>query len=225
MNMPGPPAAQGGLSLQWLQTVVRFNLRPALVVHPTRLPHWAREVSSLSASVVAALSRDILTRNALVDDYDWNISDPVVRLFMMEPNARDQIAMVLGVAAHRAELRRVVRKSHLDILRAALGQAMDGLWLPVSELVAGTRQPLRIDWSALNADSLQQRMVHDGYQQMLVLLDRSKSASWKRAALCPPQDFVWQAGVLQQTPARQALLNRIVADVLPRWAPQWTWLF
>lgn len=213
------------LSHDWLRALISFNLRPAVHIHPSRLPVWAADVSSLPPNVVAALSQEILTTYSLTDDCDWGLPDTGVRFFMIDPTARDQIALVLGVAAHRKQFRKVVLKNQLAALRDVLGQAKDALWLPVSEAVDSSNEVLKIDWSGLDGATLQKQLIEHGYQQLLKLLDRSKSAYWKRAVLGTPSGFSWKPCAPMNQLDCQRLIDRIIVELLPRWAPRWTWLF
>lgn len=212
-------------SAQWVAALLRFNLQPACYAHPSWLPAWARNVQALTPAVREALSMGLLQEHHLDALHDWDMLGHAGRLFMIEPSAREQLALGIGIACQRDSLRQVVLKPRLNALRAALGDALDVLWLPVAEAVERSPTPISIAWDPLDIGLLRRALMADGYRQMLRLCDPAHRAVWGRAVLCVPRALTSpQLPVLSGAQAVR-LLDGIVMDLIPRGASSWTWLF
>jgi hypothetical protein len=212
-------------SAPWVAALLHFNLRPALYAHPSWLPNWAHKLETLTPRVREALSVELLREHRLDIAHDWGMHDRAGRLFMIEPDLRDRLALAIGIAVHRDSLRQVVLKPRLNALRAVLGEALDTLWLPVAEAVERSPVSISITWESFNGVSLRKTLVTDGYRQMLRLVDPNQRAVWGRAVLCVPRDLASQKRpALGAAPAAR-LLDGIMMDIIPRGASSWTWLF
>ena len=212
-------------SAPWFAALLRFNLQPASYAHPSWLPLWARELEAITPRVRNALSIELLCEHHLDTVHDWDMHDRAGRLFMIGPDVRDQLALVIGIAFHRDSLRQVVLKPRLNALRAVLGDALDTLWLPVAEAVERSPTAISIAWTPLDSSSIRQTLIADGYHQMLRLCDPTHRAVWGRAMLCMPRALASRkVPALGGAPAAR-LLDGIVTDIIPRGASSWTWLF
>lgn len=211
---------------QWVSNLVRFNLQPVLYADPSWLPSWLSvEVEALSPRMRDALSGQILREHGLDNCYDWAVKEPGARLFMIEPLSRDQLALAIGVAAQRDTLRRVVLKSRLASLHSCLGDALDVLWLPISETVERSFTPISISWEPFCGDLLRKALMLEGYRQILRLADPAHRALWGRIVLSTPRTFNFNQISVMNTAASDKLVNGIVSDLIPRLASSWTWLF
>lgn len=209
----------------WAQLLLRFNLQPAAYAHASWLPEWAGEAAP---AVLQELSLALLTEHGLDAACDWWLNDRAARLFLVDPPARGRLALAVGIAAHRDSLRQVVRQAQLATLRSVLGEALDTLWLPVAEAIEHAARPLSLQWEPFNGELLACELTDEGYRQLLRLLDRRDPAQRPaalRAAFCAPRAL--SVDPLPPLPRQGATrsADAIVADLLPRWAPAWTWLF
>ncbi|MBA3596408.1 MAG: SctK family type III secretion system sorting platform protein [Methylibium sp.] len=219
--LPLPTQAQAS----WAQLLLRFNLQPASYADESWLPEWAADARE---PVLQELSLAMLREHGLETSCDWWLNDRAARLFLMDRPARARLALTAGIAAHRDSLRQVVRQQHLTALRGALGDALDTLWLPVAEAVEHAPVPLYLHWEPLNGVALRQRIQHDGYHQLLRLLnaqDPVQRPAALRAAFCAPKGLSLQTLPCLPRQRTERWVDAIVNDILPRWTPTWTWLF
>ncbi len=220
-----PPGAIDG---RWARAVVRFNLQPAEYADASWLPRWAPLAAPRARQ---ELSRGLLREHGLETLCDWALDDAAARLFMMDADAFDSISLAVGVAAHRDSLRQVVRKDRLTALRECLGQAASALWLSVAESVPRAAAALIIGWEPLDAQALKSKLTDTGKAALLRMLDptepRQRAAALRCALRLPRPASAQGELALPPLPLSQAerMAEAIVRDLLPRWAPQWTWLF
>jgi len=212
-------------SSRWVQALLRFNLSPASYADPSWLPRWAADASP---AVLDALSIELLRDRGLDTEFDWRMPEGPARLFMLAPRELAALSVAVGVAAHRDSLRQVVLKPRLGALRSTLGNALDTLWLAVAEAVPRSGRPLSICWEPLDAPGLRHELRCEGLRQLLRLVnaqDPSQKAAASRAVLCAPRGL--ESHPLPHLPADDAAraFGTIVTDLIPCWAPSWTWLF
>ncbi|MBA2723608.1 MAG: SctK family type III secretion system sorting platform protein [Methylibium sp.] len=224
-SLSKPLALPTQAQASWAKLLVRFNLQPASYADASWLPDWA---AGASEPVLRELSLALLREHGLQTSCDWWLNDRAARLFLMDRPALERLALTAGIAAHRDSLRQVVRQSRLACLRSALGDTLDTLWLPVAEAVEYAPAPLQLPWEPFDGAALEHRLVHDGYQQLLRLLnvrDAAQRPAALRAAFCAPRAL--SSKPLPCLPRQRAerWTDAIVNDILPRWTPAWTWLF
>lgn len=208
----------------WVALVLRFNLDPVSYADPSWLPTWAKDASD---DARRALSQDLLRQQGLEMHHDWVMEDPVARIFCIDSATLCMLARAVGVTSHRHELRQVVSKRQLNLLQVALGDAMSVLWLPSLESIE-LASPVPLAWGQLDADALRDAMTCEGFRQLLRLVDPAqldRQAVSGRMSLCAPRHLQQvRLPALNERCANQ-LVGALVNDMLPRWAPAWTWLF
>ncbi len=223
----GAPDA-GPVEGRWAKALIRFNLEPAEYADPSWLPDWAPEASP---RVRQELSRGLLRDQGLEALCDWSLRDYAARMFMMDTAARRRVALAVGVAAHRDSLRQVVRKERLTMLSTCLGDALSTLWLSVAESVPRAPGELTLQWEPFDAGGLVRRLTRIGDVQLLRVVKEAgntQRAAASRAAFCLPRQSEDQR--LDKPSALSAahsarMTEKIISDLIPRWAPEWTWLF
>lgn len=205
--------------------LIRFNLEPALYAHESWLPSWSRSATKYTLS---RLSAELLQAQALASTFDWKMTVPASRFFMMDRAALGRVALMIGIASHRDRLRQIVVKSHLEVLRTALGDMLDVLWMPFAESQPRSPTRLAIRWDFFDATELKSDLANTGYRELIRLLNPAKPeqrAAALRAGFCVPRDLdISKADTVEEA---QTLLscNSIINEVIPHWAPAWTWLF
>lgn len=221
-------AAPDPVEGRWARAVLRFNLEPAEYADPSWLPGWAPHATP---RVRRALSHGLLCEHGLEALFDWSLDAPAARLFMMDPAARQPIDLAIGIAAYRDSLRQVVRKDRLVALRECLGEPLSALWLGVAETVPRSAVPLALEWASFDAPALSQALADRGRLELSHLLDAAvpaQRAAAARVAFCLPRRHAeTPEGAAPALSSAQAarMTDAIVTDLLPRWAPQWIWLF
>jgi len=230
-SRPGKP--QSGTTLfdcspaeqRWATALIRFNMEPARYAHQSWLPAWSSQASD---QLLSRLSVELLATHKLASTFDWKMAVPASRLFMMDRAALERVALVMGIASHRNRLRQIVFKSHLEALRAALGDAADTLWMPFAESLPRSPTRLAIRWDPFDTDALTAELRYAGYLHLFHLLEPSRTehyAAAMRAAFCVPREVaaVERPAVDEEQSLRAS--NTIINEVIPHWAPAWTWLF
>jgi hypothetical protein len=212
-------------SAAWTQALLVFNLSPAQYADYSWLPSWVAEGSD---AALLALSAELLRDRALDVSFDWIMSAGPARLFMIDRDERESLAMAVGIAAHRRSLRCVIRTADLAVLRAAFGEAGDVIWQPAAEAVPHSELPWPVSWASFEVEAARRHMVVEGYRQLLRLVaaaEPAKPAVLGRAQLCAPRTASMLAPDPLPSAAATRLWDSLVRNFLPRWAPSWIWLF
>jgi hypothetical protein len=210
---------------RWARAVVRFNLEPARYAHPSWLPSWASKTSDESLVYV---SRALLAEQELTDCFDWELSFQSARLFLLEPRALANVALAVGIASHRDQLRQIVRKEQIMLLRSTLSETLDTLWLPFAQVIPKSSESLQFHWESFSADALKKSLINTGYSQLLMLLDptdQHERACALRARLCVPREIKKTQSTDLTVNQRAGLANSIITDIIPKQAGAWIWLF
>lgn len=226
---------------RWPALVLRFNLDLAAYADASWLSTHVAVAAGASATagnsrLRAALSAALLAEHQLHQRFDWELANPAARLFLLPAEMLSQIARVIGLATHRNSLRQLVRQQQLTLLRQAVGDSWDALWLPFVEAVplnhvgkhGALFEPLPLQWTAFDPALLCRRLKQDGLRQLLRLLDArqpTQAASAQRAALCVPRALAQAALPPLSDTAAQRLVCATTEQIIPRWASAWTWLF
>ena len=209
----------------WLRAVLVFNVSPAAYAHPSWLPSGS--LSSVHSSRVARrqLSDALIAEHGLDDCFDWSLSSPVLRPMLLSPASWTELALTVGVLAHRAALRQVVKRDQLAQWSALLGDRMDFLWADVAERIPAAPTVSKASPSTATVAA----MIDDGQAVLLALLNpqhdfahanvlRRTQLRLPRARLSDPS--AWYPEVTQP----HALAESLMDDVLPRRSSRWTWL-
>lgn len=212
-------------SSAWCDTLLRFNLNVATYIDVSWLPDWIDQASPL---VLEALSLQILREHKLEALFDWCMQREPGRLFMIDREDRNILAIAVGVAACRDSVRRVVAQSHLELLRDALGDSFEGLWLPEVEAIPRSFSKWSPSWHSFNKSRVRQHFLDEGMRQMLRLVDSGVSscdALVGRARLCASraanEHLLAELNSIEATKFWNVILNYMI----PRWAPSWNFLF
>jgi YOP proteins translocation protein K (YscK) len=209
----------------WAKAVIRFNIEPAYYAHPSWLPNWTAKASHQS---LVYLSRALLAEQELTNCFDWEMPFQAARLFLLEPRALANVALSVGVASHRDQIRQIIRKEQIMLLRSALGETLDTLWLPFAQVIPKSDESLQFHWECFSADALKKNLINTGYFQLLTLLDPSNQHERPcavRASFCVPKEIrKIQSTVLTEN-QRIGLTKSIIIDIIPKQASAWTWLF
>ncbi len=223
------PAPAGPGDLRWYEALIRFNLDPAAYADPSWLPSWAGSARPPEARMLSAA---LLQAHGLAKNHDWVLDDRATRIFLIAPNALRDLALGVGIAAHRDSLRRVVKQHDLQALRASLGDALDTLWLPLAETIPRSRERIEratLEVAAIESGELSTLLRTEGARQLLRLIDGSAPArrgSAARAAFCAPRRLALESPQADGSPtASTRLLDAVIDSLVPQWAPAWTWLF
>lgn len=210
---------------RWATALIRFNMEPALYAHHSWLPAWSSGASKQGSS---HLSAELLQTYNLASIFDWQMAVPASRFFMMDKATLERVALVTGIAAHRNRLRQIVLKSHLEVLRAGLGDAIDTLWMPFAESLPLSPSRLIIQWDPFEVDDLKVDLCNAGYFHLLQLVELCEPvqhAAAMRAAFCAPKEIAALVRPALNEGQVSRSSNTIINEVIPHWAPAWTWLF
>jgi YOP proteins translocation protein K (YscK) len=213
----------------WPLLLLRFNCDIASYAHASWLPAGLPAYEELACGQYReALSIGLLAELGLQDCFDWVMRSPTSRLFMVDDEARCQLALIVGICAYRNQLRQIVQRQQLEALRQALGDAQDALWLPLAEQVPHAVAGVNLLPLASQPVVLRQHLMQEGLQQMLRLLDPKdpkQRASAKRARLCLHKDEVARIRPCLPTIEAMAMSRAMIEHAVSRWTPQWNWLF
>ena len=210
---------------RWATALIQFNMEPARYAHQSWLPAWS---SHASEQLLSRLSVELLASHKLESIFDWKMAVPASRLFMMDRAALERMALIMGIASHRNRLRQIVFKPHLEALRAALGDTVDTLWMPFAESLPRSSIRLAIQWNPLDIDGLTAELRNAGYLHLLQLLEPSRPehhAAAMRAAFCVSREVAKAERPAVDDEQSLRASNTLINEVIPHWAPAWTWLF
>lgn len=209
--------------------LLRFASRPARYAHPSWLPDWAAGLPApLPERLERELSAWLLAEHGLDAHARAGLDGTAARLFMLDRAALRGVALALGVARHRTSLRRVVLRTQVDLLRAALGSACVALRSPWAEALPACGGPLGQAWQRWQPQAIRDVLQQDGEQALRALLDPADPAeapAARRAALCLPRVPAGRPVAPLTAPQRAALAQTVAAHVVPLQAAPWTWLF
>lgn len=148
------PALPGWLRHPLAEALLRFNLMPALLLHPSRAktqdkqtPQALKSLPALQRSRSAAL----LKQHGL--DPVLGLDDPALPLAMLPEGHFDRMLLLLGAALNAPHIRRTIARDDLALLREQLGS--EGVAMartPTAAALAGL--PVAPDWDAARAPEL-----------------------------------------------------------------------
>ena len=208
----------------WLRAVLVFNLSPAGYADVSWLAPLAPGVES-SRAARRQLSEALISEHGLDDCFDWGMNDPVLRPLLLSPQSWSELALTVGVLAHRNRLRQVVQRELSSQWQTLLSGRMDLLWTPLADRVPaiGAQTKPAPSPEAVTA-------IHDDGQAVILGLlnpqhDFAHANVMRRAQLRLPRTrlldpLAWQPEVMHA----EALAHTLMDDLLPRRSPEWTWL-
>ena len=229
MNELAEPSLASGSTRErdeaaWLRAVLVFNLSPAVYADVSWLRPGAERVDS-SRAARRQLSDDLISEHGLDDCFDWSLSDPALRPMLLSPKSWAELALTVGVLAHRNRLRQVVQRELFSQWQVLLGDRMDLLWTPLADRLPAIGSQLKPPPSPEAVSAIHD----DGQAVMLGLLnpqhDFAHANVLRRAQLRLPRTRLldpsaWQPEVLDA----EALAQTLMDELLPRRSPEWTWL-
>ena len=168
------------------------------------------------------LTSPVFRRRLGLDDKDtfWEFGDEVRRLAFLSEDEFSRLALYFGVCVHGPSLARIVLRSEVLALRAALGESVYRYALQRGRYQLGSVRHL-----FLNEDtehSLADRIRLHGWKALAICC-----ADWPAALRCrvPVIEALPQAFLSEQLPpaARRvlwySLKKLLVKEVAPQWAP------
>jgi hypothetical protein len=178
-----------------------------------------------SRSARRQLSDALIAEHGLDDCFDWSLSSPILRPMLLSPASWAELALTVGVLAHRNRLRQVVKRELFAQWSALLGDRMELLWSPLADRLPAVSSSVRPPPSTEAVAA----MLDDGQAVLLALLNpqhdfvhanvlRRAQLRLPRARLLDPS--AWQPEVAHV----DALARSLMDDLLPRRSSQWTWL-
>lgn len=208
----------------WLRAVLVFNLSPAVYADMSWLPPQAPGVES-SRAERRQLSEALISEHGLDDCFDWSMNGPVLRPMLLSPQSWSELALTVGVLAHRNRLRQVVQRELSSQWQALLGARMELLWTPLADRVPAIGAQTK---PAPSPEAV--RAIHDDGQAVILGLlnlrhDFAHANVMRRAQLRLPRTrlldpLAWQPEVMYA----DALAHSLMDDLLPLRSPEWTWL-
>jgi hypothetical protein len=147
---------------------------------------------------------------------------------MIDREDRSILAIVVGVAAYRDSVRRVVFQPHRALLLDALGDSFEGLWLPDVEAIPRSFSNWIPSWHSFDRGKVRQQFIDEGMRQLLRLIDSgdgSCRAFLGRARLCASRTAnehpLPQLNSIEATKFWNVILNSLI----PRWVPSCSFFF
>lgn len=219
---PASSSARAG-DAAWLRAVLVFNLSPAVYAHESWLPAGGVTAHS-SRSARRQLSDALMAEHGLDDGFDWSLGSPLLGPMLLSPSSWAELALTVGVLAHRNRLRQVVKRELFAQWSALLGERMELLWSPLADRLPAVSSSVR----PLPSTEAVAAMLDDGQAVLLALINPQHvghanvlgraQLRLPRARLLDPS--AWQPEVADV----DALARSLMDDLLPRRSPQWTWL-
>ena len=223
-ELPTDSASARAVDSARLRAVLVFNLSPAVYAHESWLSAGGLSAHS-SRSARRQLSDALMAERGLDDYYDWSLSSPSVGPMLLSPASWAELALTVGVLAHRNRLRQVVKRELFAQWSALLGERMELLWSPLADRLPAVSASVRPPPSTEAVAA----MLDDGRAVLLALLnprhDFGHANVLRRAQLRLPRARLLDPSAWQPEVADVDVLARsLMDDLLPRRSPQWTWL-
>jgi hypothetical protein len=214
--------------------LVEFNLHIARLAHrswyeqmlPERFSQNARPGSGggIGARAEPKVSAWLLRQHDLHETFDWDMSEPAKRPWLLDPSALNHLCGLLSLAMHRQWLLRIIKGSQLRALREAAGP--EDFRLVIDELASLSFHHLSptVDLD-LEPAALRSSLRDDGARTLFRLLDTTWRAVRGRAVLRFERGTIRGGEPAFATDCRDAALELICGRLIPRRLPEWVWLF
>ena len=209
----------------WLRAVLVFNLSPAVYAHSSWLPTSGMTAHS-SRTARRQLSDALIAEHGLDDCFDWSPSSHILRPMLLSPASWAELALTVGVLAHRNHLRQVVKRELFAQWSALLGDRLELLWSPLADRLPAVGPSVRPPPGTEAVAT----MLNDGQAVLLALLNTQQhdfvhANVMRRAQLRLPRARLLDASAWQpEVVHADALAGSLMDDLLPRRSSQWTWL-
>jgi hypothetical protein len=207
--------------------VLEFNLAPANYVDPSWLPV---ETSVVFAAVAAGfgkraldvVSRWLLSEHALQDAFDFDFSEPLKRIALVDRASLQHLARHLGLLAVAKALRTTIDRVSVGALKARLGAQNYEFALRHGTAANVLAAPARVD---LSCPRLEDRLLAVGGQRLLSFFESAPPALVGRARLKLPRTLSPRDEDRLPSNARDRAPDVLLKTILPEVLPQWRWLF
>lgn len=214
--------------------IVEFNL------HIARLTHrgWFEQLlqrkgledalmdqeGRISARAEPKVSQWLLRQFGLQETFDWDMSEPLKRLWLLDTAALERLCQLLSLAMHRQWLLQIIDGSRLRVLRDVAGPES---FRYISDELPSQSFHHEAPTVALDLEpnALSNCLLNDGARTLLHLLDTSWHAVRERAALrFKPGTMHGEVPPLAAG-RRDAALELLCGCLIPRRFREWAWLF
>ena len=174
---------------------VAFNFYLLNYVHPSWIENdqYVELIDQLKPNEKShlSLSRYLLKRFNLVDDFDFDFSDIEKRVVFAAEEELEKLAFYLGIILNESVIRTVIVRSEREALRRCLGD--DGYQFAVKKaqfFIQSSTQPepsLLIDWNYL--DKFKRFLMRTGFQVIGQAFSKHSVAIRKRLVLKLPKEW------------------------------------
>jgi hypothetical protein len=204
----------------WAAHLTRFNFHVARFAHPSW--HGQEQVVTRAEP---ALSASVLQELGLQDEFDWEMTEPQRRIWLLDTQTLLRLGEETALAMHRDWLVRIIdgtrvrallTKIDRDALRFVIQEVAEGSFhyhSPIVSFGADPPQDIRPTLQAAGARTLI-ALIHPTWHAVRGRAPLHFDRSWKLDEV-PPFD----------SEQGQRALELIVGKLIPRRFPEWAWLF
>lgn len=217
---------------EWALRLVEFNLHIARFAHrswydealPPQFAALLEQKAGISARIEPQVSQWLLHRLGLQETFDWEMSEPQKRLWLLDAEGLDRLALLVSLAMHRQWLLQIIDGARWRRLREVVGAG--NLSFVLDDVPEESfHHPAPVVSFDHEPDTWSSSLRADGARTLLHLLETSWRAVRERAVLR------FERGTLQcEAPPLAAdrnehALELICGQLIPRRLPEWAWLF
>jgi len=206
--------------------IADFNLQLATYAHSSWAGELATNADAQGWRSNRVVSRILAYHAGVLDVHDWRMEEQSKRIFLMDVDDVQRLALELGVSLQREHLAVQVRRERVLAMRAAFGEElMSFLYdeVPASLPFAPSGPPKA---NGLDAGELRQQAGRLGAQALLALLGADWMAVKRRAVLM--FDRSWNLDSKAEGlsgRSHKTLLSFVVEKLITKRLPQWQWLY
>jgi hypothetical protein len=214
--------------------LVEFNLHLARYAHRSwyenaladpKFAFWLGEESGHRAEELEPqVSQWLLHELGLQSQMDWNLDRPQKRVWLLDRQALEQLALELALAMHREWLVKIIDSNRVRALSAKVGAGL--VRFVVEDLPEGC---LHYQSLAVNLDGdlarLDEELKEQGIRTLVALLEPGWHAVRARASLFFDRALGLDSVPPLQPPLVRRALDLICGHLLPRRFPEWAWCF
>jgi hypothetical protein len=199
-----------------------FNLRPVNYAHPSWLQDGISQFTSDETHQQRTASDWLLKQNGLDQEFDWSMSEPQKRLFLLDSKSLEELAKYISLLMHSRWLKLVVGRAAVQSLEERLGAEN-------VEFAMENTPHSQVEHSLPQADfadpNLTQAMTQDGARTLFMLLEPTWRAVRGRASFKFDKSWEIIKVTSAETVKTKALLALVCQHIIPKRLPQWAWLF
>ena len=232
----GEPVSGSGTAEEVKRAVrlVEFNLHLARYAHrswyenalagPKAALLLGKEPGGLAREVEPHVSQWLLQELGLQAQMDWSLDRPQKRLWLLDKQALERLALELALAMHREWLVRIIDSNRVRAVSAKVGTSL--VRFVVGDLPEGC---LHYHSSVVNLDGdlsrLDEELKEQGIRTLVALLEPEWHAVRARASLFFDRALGLDSVPPLQSPLVRRALDLIGGHLLPRRFPEWAWCF